>query len=88
MAEEREVKKIVKGGFRATLALIISIIALIFAIISYNRTTSQTELNTEIKALNEKMEKMKRETSERVNKVREETAKTLQKFGIGIKKNE
>jgi cell division protein FtsL len=88
MAEEREVKKIVKGGFRATLALIISIIALIFAIISYNRTTSQTELNTEIKALNEKMEKMKRDTAERVNKVREETAKTLQKFGIGIKKNE
>ena len=88
MAEQREVKKIVKGGFRATLALIISIIALIFAIISFNRTTSQTELNTEIKALNEKMEKMKRETSERVNKVREETAKTLQKFGIGIKKNE
>jgi hypothetical protein len=88
MAEQREVKKIVKGGFRATLALIISIIALIFAIISYNRATSQTELDTEIKALHEKMEKMKRETSERVNKVREETAKTLQKFGIGIKKNE
>jgi len=31
---------------------------------------------------------MKRETSERVNKVREETAKALEKMGKAIKKEE
>ena len=30
-------KKVVKGGFRATLALIISIIALVFAVYAFNR---------------------------------------------------
>jgi len=32
------------------------------------------------------MEKMKTETSERVNKVREETAKALKKIGIDVEK--
>ena len=31
-------KKVVKGGFRATLALIVSIIALVFAVLAFNRT--------------------------------------------------
>jgi len=79
-------QKVVKGGFRATLALLISIVALILAIIAYNRTGSQANLNAQINDLRSKMEKMKTETSERVNKVREETSKALKKVGIAVEK--
>ena len=85
MSNER---KVVKGGFRASLALIISIIALIVAIIAFNRAGGQTDLNAQIKDLRTKMEKMKKETSEKMSKVREETTKALEKVGIGIKKEE
>jgi hypothetical protein len=78
--------KVVKGGFRATLALIISIVALILAIIAYNRTGGQANLNAQINDLRSKMEKMKTESSERVNKVREETSKALKKMGIAVEK--
>ena len=78
----------VKGGFRATLALIISVIALIVAIVAFNRTGGQTDLNAQIKDLRTKMEKMKKDTSEKMSKVREETTKALEKVGIGIKKEE
>lgn len=77
-------KKVVKGGFRATLALIISIVALILAIIAYNRTGGQANLNAQIKDLRSKMEKMKTETSARVNKVRQETATALEKLGKAV----
>jgi hypothetical protein len=36
--------KVVKGGFRATLALIISIIALVLAIVAFNRTGTEGPL--------------------------------------------
>jgi len=80
--------KVVKGGFRATLALIISIIALILAIVAFNRTGGQADLNAQVKDLRAKMEKMKTETTEKMSKVREETRKALEKVGIGIKKEE
>ena len=86
MREDKEVRKIVKGGFRATLALLISIVAIILAFIAYNRTGNQTELNAKIKSLQTKMEKMKSETAERLDKARQETSKALKKLGIDIKK--
>ncbi len=86
MKEKEQTTKIVKGGFRATLALIFSIIALVFAVITYYRTTNQTEYQTEITELKEKLEKMKQETSERVSKIRQETASALNKLGVEIKK--
>lgn len=86
MREDQEVRKIVKGGFRATLALLISIVAIILAFIAYNRTGNQEELNAKIKSLQTKMEKIKSETLERLSKVREETSKALKKMGIDIKK--
>lgn len=88
MKERNEPTKIVKGGFRATLALIISIIALIFSFITFNRTASQTEYQTEIKELREKLEIVKKETAELVSKIRQETASTVKKMGIEIKKQE
>ena len=81
-------KKVVKGGFRASLALIISIIALIVAIVAFNRTGGQADLNAEIKDLRTKIETMKKETAEKVSKVRQETTKALEKIGIDIKKEE
>jgi hypothetical protein len=88
MKETNEPTKIIKGGFRATLALIFSIIAIVLAFIAYSRTENQEELNAKIKSLQTKMEKMKSETSERLIKVREETSKALKKMGIDIKKDE
>ena len=86
MKEKNEPTKIVKGGFRATLALIFSIIALFFTIITFNRSTGQKEYQAEIKELKQKMEKIKQETSERVSKIRQETANAVKKLGIEIKK--
>jgi hypothetical protein len=79
-------KKIVKGGFRATLALIVSIIALIVAIIAFNRTGGEADLRTQVSDLQARMKVLRTETSEKVNKVRQETTKALKKVGIEIKK--
>ena len=83
MAQET---KVVKGGFRATLVLIISIIALIVAIIAYQSTGKESDLNTRIKDLHAKMENMKQETSKKLDKLRNETADTLEKIGKTMKK--
>ncbi len=84
MSDER---KIVKGGFRASLALVISIIALILAVIAFERTGGKNDLNIRLQDLQRKMEKMKKETAKRVDSLREETANTLEKIGKAIKKD-
>lgn len=81
-------KKIVKGGFRATFALIVSIIALIFAIIAFNRTGGEADLRTQISELQGTIRTLRTETSEKVDKVRQETTKALKKIGVEIKKEE
>jgi hypothetical protein len=80
--------KIVKGGFRATLALIVSIIALIFAIVAFNRTGDQAALKAQISDLQSRMKTLRTETSEKVDKVRQETNKLLKNVGIEIKKED
>ena len=85
MAEET---KIVKGGFRATLALLISIIALVLSILAYNRTADQSMLNTEIKKFETKMDEMKKETAVQVDKIRQETGQVLEKIGKALKKED
>jgi hypothetical protein len=85
MAQET---KVVKGGFRATLALIISIIALILAIIAYQSTGKEETLNERIKDLHTKIETMKQETSKKLDTLRNETADTLGKIGKSMKKEE
>jgi septal ring factor EnvC (AmiA/AmiB activator) len=57
--------KVVKGGFRATLALIISIIAIIFAIMAYQSTGKDAAFNQRIKDLQATIEAMKQETSKK-----------------------
>jgi mannitol-specific phosphotransferase system IIBC component len=83
-----EKTKIVKGGFRATLALIISIIALAVSIGTYASSTKEQELNDRIQTLRGTMEKMKAESAEQLNKLRNETAATLEKMSQAIKQGE
>jgi hypothetical protein len=85
MAEQT---KIVKGGFRANLALIFSIIALILSIMAYTSSQSEKGLQTRIKDLQVTMDKMKAESTEQLDKLRNETAKTLDKMSKTIKPEE
>jgi hypothetical protein len=77
-----------RGGFRATLALIISIIALAVSIGTYASSSREQELNDRIQALRGTMEKMKTESAEQLNKLRNETAATLEKMSQAIKQGE
>ena len=79
-------KKVVKGGFRATLALIISIIALALSLMAYTRTGNQGNLNAELKNLKTKFQELKTDTSENLEKVQTETGQALEKLGKSIQK--
>lgn len=79
-------KRVVRGGFRSTVALLIAIIALILSLMALNRTGGQVDLKTQINELQGRIEKMKKETAEKVNKVREETSKALEKIGVDVDK--
>ena len=80
-----EPKKIVKGGFRATLALIISVIALFISIFSYTSSERENDLKVRIQEFQTTMEKMKAESAEQIDKVRNETAKALEKMSNAVK---
>jgi hypothetical protein len=89
MAEEkRSETKIVKGGFRATLALIISTIALILSIAAYGSTAKEEELNARIKTLQDSFETMKKESLAEVDKLRNETAKLLERLKDVVEKKD
>ena len=80
-----EPKKIVKGGFRATLALVISIIAFFISIIAYTSSQNEKDLNARLQDFQAKFEKMKAESYEQINKIRNETAKALEKMSNAVK---
>lgn len=80
--------KIVKGGFRATLALVISIIALILSVVAYTSTMREDELNARMKEMQTSLDRMKQESSKQIDKLRDETANALEKLGDRIKKKE
>jgi cell division protein FtsL len=88
MKEKNEPTKIVKGGFRATLALIFSIIALVLAILAYNRSGDQADLQSDLRELQQKMDKVKQETTELVKRVKEETTKAVKNMAIELKKKD
>ena len=77
--------KIVKGGFRATLALLISIIALFLSLLAYNSTGKEEDLKDRIKELQATIEVMKQETSKKLEMLRNETADTLDKLSKSLK---
>ena len=81
-------KKVVKGGFRATLALIISIVALCLSLLSYSRTGREEAVNDQLKSLQKKVQELTAETSDKLEKVRAETGAALEKLGKAIKKED
>ena len=85
MAQET---KVVKGGFRATLALIISVIALVLSFLAYITTGTEEDLRNRIKELQGTIEIMKQETSKKMDMLRNETADTLEKMSKSLKKEE
>jgi uncharacterized membrane-anchored protein YhcB (DUF1043 family) len=85
MAQET---KVVKGGFRATLALILSVIALILSFLAYSTTGKQEDLKARIKDLQATIEVMKQETAKKMDTLRSETADTLDKMSKSLKKEE
>ena len=66
MAKE---KANVRGGFRSTLALLISIVALILAFIAFNRTGGQMDLEDRVKELNARLKTMRQESSDKISGV-------------------
>jgi hypothetical protein len=88
MAETKEQKTAMKAKFRATLALLFSIIALIIAAIALNRTGTQEEFNAEILELRQKLEKTTRDTAEKMKQYGQETSQALRDLKIEIKKSE
>jgi hypothetical protein len=81
-------RTVVKGGFRSTLSLIISLIALILALMAYNQSGGDADLKRQLSDLQDRIATLKKETSETVDKVKKETAKALEKVGIEIKRAE
>ena len=71
-----------RGGFQSTLALVVSLIALILAFIAFERTGGKKDLNLQLKDLRTKIEEIKKETAKRVEDIREETADALEKIGV------
>jgi uncharacterized membrane protein (DUF106 family) len=81
-----EPTKVVKGGFRATLALIFSVIALVLSILAYTSSDREEGLKARIKDLQGAMESIKRESADQLDKLRNETAKRLEKMSRMVKK--
>ncbi len=79
-------EKIVKGGFRATFALIIAVIALVLAIISYQRTGGLVDLNDQVEALQKKTDTLKKETIQQVENLEEKTKRLKQETGEALEK--
>jgi hypothetical protein len=80
-----EQRKIVKGGFRATLALIIAMIAIITSVVAYNHDGENNAMREQIDKLKATVQDVKNETSQRLDQVRQETASALQNLGKSLK---
>jgi predicted PurR-regulated permease PerM len=82
MAQET---KIVKGGFRATLALIIAIIAIIISVVAYSRTGENSAMRAQIDKLKATVQDVQNETSQKLDQVRQQTASALENLGKSLK---
>lgn len=80
--------KVVKGGFRATLALIVSVIALIVSVAAYTSTLREEEMRDRIRDMQTSLERMKEESSRQIDRLRDETANALERLGDAVKKKE
>ena len=74
-------EKVVKGGFRASLALVVAVIALIFSLVSYRRTGGLARLENQIEVLEKTTVRLKEETIQQVEKLEKRTNKALENLG-------
>jgi hypothetical protein len=79
-------EKTMKGGLRATLALIIAVIALILSIVSYQRTGGLLGLNNRIKTLQKSTDILKKETIQQMENLEEKTKKFKKETGEALEK--
>lgn len=73
------------GGFKSTLALIISIIALVLSYLAYSSSQDETDLEKNMKDLQTKVEGIKKESAKQITKLRGETANALDKLSEKVK---
>ncbi len=85
MAQET---RIVKGGFRSTLALVLSIVALVISLISYGRTGGQLDLNAQMQELRSTVSTVRKETAGQIDRMRQETANALERLSESLKTGE
>ncbi len=80
--------EVAKVAGRATLAIIVSIVVLVLAIVAFTRTLERTDLDSRLGELQKRVETLKQETLEKVDRVREETSRALENLGQAIEKKE
>jgi hypothetical protein len=80
--------KVVKGGFRATLALIVSVVALIVSVAAYTSSLREEELSARIRDMQTNLERMKEESSKQIERLRDETGNALERLGDAVKKKQ
>jgi gas vesicle protein len=68
--------------------LIISVIALLISIFGYTSSETEKDLKARLQDFQAKMEQMKTESNEQIDKIRNETAKALEKMSNAVKKEE
>ena len=73
------------GGFKSTMALIISIIALVLSYLAYNSSQEETDLSKSMKELQTKVDSIKKESAKQIKKLRGETASALDKLSDKVK---
>ena len=83
-----EPTRIVKGGFRATLALIFSVLALLLSIMAFTSSGTPDGLQGRIQELQATLEEMRLESTKQLDTLRNETAEALEKMSQVIKKGE
>ena len=77
-------KRSVRSGFIATLALVISIIALIVSLMAFNKTVTQAEMYDEIRTLHEGLLTGTKQASEKLEKMLKKTGDALEKISDKI----
>ena len=80
-----EPTRIVKGGFRATLALIISVLALLLSIMVFTSSETREGLQTRIQELQATLEEVRLESTRQLDILRNETAEALEEMSQAIK---
>lgn len=73
------------GGFRSTLAFIMSLVALVLSFLAYTGAKDESQLTGHIEELQTKLDKMKAESAQKIDELRNETSEALNNMSKSIK---